>query len=139
MNRPQELCYCQAARRSARFLSRTYDRHLSPTGLNVQQFSILSLIAANEGVTIAALADEMVIDRTTLVRALKPLQDSGFVSTKPAGKWGSLSLKLTRDGKKRVLDGDSLWQDAQREFEAKFGKVRAGQLREEMKQAFATE
>ena len=138
MMKPHELCYCQAARRNARFLSRMYDRHLAPAAINVQQYSILSVISERDGIHVAALAEEMVMERTTLLRALKPLQEAGLVGRVSGGKGRSVSLRITAPGKAKLLDANSLWRDAQREFEAKFGKGRAARLREEMKEAFAT-
>jgi DNA-binding MarR family transcriptional regulator len=135
MSEPLELCYCQAARRSARFLSRLYDRHLAPAGINVQQLSILSTIENDPGLLIADLADRMVMERTTLVRALKPLQDAGLVVTKPSGTGRSLMLNVSRRGCKIIADAIPLWEVAQREFETLFGADRAIRLRKEMQKA----
>ncbi len=135
MNEPHELCYCQAARRSARFLSRLYDRHLAPAGVNIQQMAILSLILHNPGILIADLADHMVMERTTLVRALKPLQKAGLVNTEPSGSGRSLVLTVSRRGRQTALETVPLWNNAQREFEVLFGADKAASLRKGMQKA----
>ena len=76
------LCYALAARKSDRYLSRLYDGHLAPTGLSVSQFAILGLLRAHGPLKIAELADRLVMERTSLVRALRPLQASGWVAAK---------------------------------------------------------
>ena len=73
------LCYALAARKSARHLSRLYDNHLAPAGLSVSQFSILRLLKEHGRLKITQLAQLLIMERTSLVRALKPLQASGWV------------------------------------------------------------
>jgi DNA-binding MarR family transcriptional regulator len=130
-----DLCYCQAARQSARFLTRLYDRHLAPVGVNIQQFSILGTVAKNPGILIADLADRMVMERTTLVRALKPLRESGLITSASSGVGRSLALSVTRHGFKVIVEGMPLWKEAQREFEELFGSSEAAVLRKEMQKA----
>lgn len=117
-------------------MSRLYDRHLAPVGVNVQQFSILSAIYENPGISIADLAGQMVMERTTLVRALKPLQEAELVEREPSGVGRSLALRISARGEEKLLNADRLWHNAQREFEKVFGKDRAVRLREEMKGSF---
>ena len=55
----------------------------SEAGLTAAQFTIVAAIGRRPGVQMADLADAMVMDRTTLVRALKPLQRDGIVDAAP--------------------------------------------------------
>ncbi len=137
MREALELCYCQAARRSARFLSRMYDRHLAPVGINIQQLSILGAIAHNPGLLTADLADRMVMERTTLVRALKPLREAGLVISERSDTGRSLTLTVSRRGYKVVAEAMPLWEAAQQEFETQFGSGNAATLRKEMQKASA--
>ena len=132
---PHELCYSHAARGSARFLSRLYDRHLAPVGINIQQLTILSMILHKPGILIADLAEQMIMERTTLVRALVPLQKAGFVATEAAGSGRSLSLTVSKPGLQKVLAAQPLWSNAQQEFETKFGAEKAKRLRNAMQEA----
>src|SRR4051794_3428898 len=67
-------CVCSALRRSARATSRIYDDALAPSGLNVGQYAVLVVLARRGPVAVSALADELVMDRTTLSRSLQPLE-----------------------------------------------------------------
>ena len=124
-----DLCYSLAARRSARFLARLYDRHIAPAGLTSSQFSILSLLERHPDISVAELARRMVMERTTLVRALRPLQEAGFVQSEAAGLGRALKLSASPAGLRKVAAARPAWEAAQAEFEAAFGHDRAARLR----------
>ena len=71
---------CFALRQAARHISKLYERHLSEVGITPTQFSILRTLSRRPGLTMADLSRTLVMDRTTLVRALKPLLRRGFVA-----------------------------------------------------------
>lgn len=82
---------------------------------------------------VADLSERMVMERTTLVRALKPLREAGLVvSGKAAGMGRSLTLALSEEGTQKVAQAMPLWQAAQQEFEQSFGIERSEQLRGEL-------
>jgi len=43
-----EICNCAALRQAARHVTRFYDEALAPTGLGVNQFSILARLSRND-------------------------------------------------------------------------------------------
>lgn len=124
-----DLCHCLALRRNARYLTRLYDRHLAAAHVSVSQFSILAVIHERPGISIAELADAMVMERTTLVRALKPLQLEGFVSTQAQGPRAALNLSLSTGGVAKLQECEPYWQAAQQEHEQQSGKERAASIR----------
>jgi DNA-binding MarR family transcriptional regulator len=126
------LCYCQASRRSSRHLTRTYDRHLAPAGISISQYAILATLERDPDLLVAELADRMVMERTTLVRALKPLRQAGYVLSGQVGSGRSLALSLSPHGLKKLAEARPLWNAAQNEFEKAFGVQRAVRLRKEM-------
>src|SRR5262249_5957290 len=71
--RPEE-CNCFAVRSAARHVSQYYDRYLATAGLRTTQFSILAKLKRLGPLTINELARQMVMDRTTLGRNIKPLE-----------------------------------------------------------------
>src|SRR6266851_8021847 len=75
-----EDCNCFAVRSAARHVTQLYDQLLAPAGLRVTQFSILAKLKRLGPLTINALADEMVMDRTTLGRNVLPLQREGLIA-----------------------------------------------------------
>src|SRR5271157_2996991 len=86
--RPREsaeavLCNCQAIRQAARQVTQLYDRHLAPVGLRTTQFSLLARLERAGPLAINELAARMVMDRTTMGRALRPLQREGLVAIDP--------------------------------------------------------
>ena len=71
---------CFAVRQAARHLSQLYERHLSAAGLTPTQFSILGTLGRVSSLTMVELAGALVMERTTLVRALRPLLRGGLVT-----------------------------------------------------------
>ena len=126
-----EACHCLAARRSGRYLTRFYDQHLAPSGLSISQFSLLALVAAHPDVSISALADLMVMERTTLMRALKPLRADALLICEPRGQKAALALRLTQTGEDRLAAAGPYWQAAQQAFESQVGSTKAKQLRQD--------
>src|SRR5476651_98530 len=70
----QTPCNCLALRQAARHLTLVYDRHLAQEDLRSTQYSILSKLSRLGPMPIGELADTMVVERTALGRALRPLQ-----------------------------------------------------------------
>ncbi len=127
---PLEECTCLAVRQAARHVSQFYDRHLASAGLRTTQFSVLARLRRHGAMTINALAEDMVMDRTTLGRNILPLERDGLITIKP-GRTDrrSKELRLTDAGLERLRAGFQGWKDAQREFANAFGKERTVGLR----------
>ena len=80
--------------------------------------------------TMADLASVMVMDRTTLLRAMKPLQREDFLkSTSSPEDPRQLVFALSPAGERKFRQGVPLWNKAQEEFEAEVGPREAAQLR----------
>lgn len=124
---------CFAVRQAARYASQMYDRHLANVGLTITQFSILFRLRSGRWRTMRMLADEMVMDRTTLLRALRPLQRDGLVASDAStSDHRFLSLVLTDAGHARLEAAKNHWRAAQNEFEQRFGTQRSAALRREL-------
>jgi DNA-binding MarR family transcriptional regulator len=135
-----EECTCLAVRQAARHVTQFYDRHLAAAGLRTTQFSILAKLRRQGPLTINALADQMVMDRTTLGRNILPLERDGLISIVP-GRTDRRrkELLLTDAGLERLTAGYEGWKEAQREFAASFGEERAAGLRALLRAVSATE
>ncbi|WP_218036732.1 MarR family winged helix-turn-helix transcriptional regulator [Sphingobium sp. EM0848] len=105
---------------------------MAPAGINSSQFSILALLERHPGISIAGLARKMVMERTTLVRALRPLQDAGLVRSEAADRGRALKLSASPAGLRKVAEARPAWKAAQAEFETTFGHDRAARLREDI-------
>ncbi|NBB10224.1 MarR family transcriptional regulator [Pseudomonas sp. SLFW] len=124
-----DLCHCLAVRRNARYLTRLYDRHLARTDLSISQFSLLAMLVKHPEISISDLAEIMVMERTTLVRALKPLQMSGFVLSRTEGPRSALRLFLSEGGRAKFEEALPDWDAAQAELEAEMGREQAVSVR----------
>jgi DNA-binding MarR family transcriptional regulator len=124
---------CFAIRQAARYISQLYDRHLGRAGLKITQFSIMNRIRRKPGITMKELAKAMVMERTTLVRAIQPLQRDGLVhSDVSETDRRALNMSLTPAGLAKLEAARSHWDAAQDEFESRFGAQRAALLRQEL-------
>ena len=129
--RPVEVrgCTCSCARRLARRFTAIYDRCLAPCGLKVTQFSLLSRLAWNDGLSMSALADSLELDRTTLTRNLKPLLDAGLVTLLRSDVDGrQREVRLTDLGRTRQVEAKRLWRAAQNEINRTLGPSQTASL-----------
>ena len=135
-----EECTCLAVRQAARRITQFYDQHLAPFGLRTTQFSILAKLKQLGPMTINALADEMVMDRTTLGRNILPLEREGLISVTP-GRTDrrSKELRLTNAGVERLRAAREGWREAQTRFAVAFGDERARGLRALLGEVSATD
>jgi DNA-binding MarR family transcriptional regulator len=137
---PPEECNCFAVRAAARHVSQCYDQFLAPAGLRTSQYSILARLKRKGPLTINALAEDMVMDRTTLGRNVLPLQRDGLITIKSASSdRRAKELRLTKAGGNRLQQALERWSQAQARFEAAFGEKRAADLRELLRTAAASE
>ena len=134
-----EECTCLAVRQAARRITQFYDQHLAPFWLRTTQFSILAKLKQLGPMTINALADELVMDRTTLGRNILPLERDGLISVAP-GRTDrrSRELQLTGAGVERLRAARLGWSEAQTRFAAAFGDERTAGLRTLLGEVSAT-
>lgn len=127
------LCNCFATRQAARHITRLYERHMAGAEVTSAQFGILVLLDEQRGMTMHELAAALVMDRTTLLRALKPLQRDGLVNSKRSEiEARQLVLMLSAAGQRKVKEVTRLWQKAQTEFESQVGSARAARMRSDL-------
>jgi len=122
-------CNSLALRQAARHVSQIYERHLAAEGLRASQYSILSTLGRCGPQPIGALAKRMVMDRTTLGRALRPLERDGLLEIGQGPDGRTRSLHLTAIGETKLAAASVRWQEAQTEFEEAFGTQEAADLR----------
>lgn len=123
------ICLCNAIRQGARQVTQFYDRQLAPTGLRISQYAMLKGLRRLGPISINGLADAMVMDRTTMGRALRPLERDGLVAIGPGPDGRTRALTLTEAGRARLEAAEPLWQAAQAAFEARYGAAEAATLR----------
>ena len=130
-----EVCNCSALRQAARRVTRLYDDALAPTGVGVNQYSILARLAHVGPNTIQDLARLLVMDRSTLGHLLRPLEKRGLVRLHVSEQDGrSRVTALTPAGRAIVAKGRPLWAKAQQRFARAFGEKDALDLRRVLEQ-----
>jgi DNA-binding MarR family transcriptional regulator len=135
-----EDCNCFAVRAAARHVTQFYDQFLGPIGLRTTQFSILARLDRKGPMTINVLADDMVMDRTTLGRNILPLERDGLIRIEPvAFDRRAKELDLTKAGEKRLQAARKRWYAAQTQFDSVFGAKRAADLRALLRGVVASE
>jgi DNA-binding MarR family transcriptional regulator len=122
-------CNCLALRQAARHVTQVYDQFLASSGLRSTQYSILARLQRRGAMTINALAAELVMDRTTLGRNIRPLRRDGLIAVERGSDRRSRELRLTDSGIARVRAAHKSWTQAQARFESTFGVKRAEALR----------
>jgi DNA-binding MarR family transcriptional regulator len=121
-------CSCFNLRKAARATTQLYDTFLRPTGLRVTQFSLLTVIAAIGTMGITALADEAVMDRTTLTRNLDLLARDGLIRIQPGVDARVKEVTLTPAAHEKLAEAYPYWQQAQARVHKVLGAGRVSRL-----------
>jgi DNA-binding MarR family transcriptional regulator len=119
-----DSCMCHKTRMAARAITRAYDDALRQTGLRATQVSVLAAVAARGALSIQSLADSLGMDRTTLTRNLRPLEDKGLVILAPEARHRSRVLTLAPSGRAMLMKALPLWENAQRATQKRLGNQR---------------
>jgi MarR family transcriptional regulator for hemolysin len=117
-----EMCLAHALRRADRVASQLYNEHLAPLGIRVTQFSVLRALHNLGPTTASEVQEALVMDQTTVSRALKPLIRDGYISVAEGATKREKSLSLSHEGKKLYKRSLGPWSEAQKIFRKKLGK-----------------
>jgi DNA-binding MarR family transcriptional regulator len=132
---PGDVCHCLAVRQAGRWISQLYDQHLAACGLRSTQYAILSQLEHLGPASIAALAEAMVMDRTTITRNITPLERDGLVEIAAApDDRRRKCVALTPHGRRTLLAARPHWRRAQAAFEQHFGAEQAAAMRTLLRQ-----
>lgn len=106
------VCLAHAARRTANLVTRHYNRYLASQELEVTQAVLLGIIDSGQADSLSSLARLMGVDRSTLQRNLRPLEEAGLVrKVKKAPK--RIVPELTAKGSEKLVQAYEAWQRAQ--------------------------
>jgi DNA-binding MarR family transcriptional regulator len=114
-------CLCLAARRTARALTRAYDRALKPHGLRITQFSILSMLTLTGPLPMRELGRRQNLERTSLVRSLARLESAGWVETRKEADGRTGIVAITPAGREKLVAVKPAWAAAQAAAKAALG------------------
>lgn len=117
-------CACFDLRRATRAVSRMYDEFLRDAGLNITQFSMLRLICAEKELSISTLGRYMVMERTSITRALAPLERDGLVHSRLGTDKRIRVVSVSNKGRRLVEGAEPKWRQAQEALLATIGEDR---------------
>lgn len=130
-------CTCFRLRQAARAVTQLYDEALRPTGLRATQVTLLSVIAQIGPADMKTLAEQLVMDRTTLSRNIKPLTSQGLVRVTAADDRRSRPFALTGKGRAKLEEAMPLWRAVQQRMAAGLGKGRWSGLLQDLESTVA--
>ncbi len=131
-------CTCFNLRKAARAVTQMYDEFLRPSGLRCTQFSLLMLIRGLGPVRITDLAEQAVMDRTTLKRNLELLERQGLVRVEAGEDARERQVRLTSEAEERLAKALPLWRRAQAHVTGELGQGRADRLLGDLSAAIVT-
>ena len=102
MQKRKSGCYCITLRRAAQAISDLYDAHMAAIGITVNQYSLLSKLGHYPNCSVSELAEYARLERTTVVRALKPLTAKGWIKDLSDEGERKRNLCLTAEGEEIV-------------------------------------
>jgi DNA-binding MarR family transcriptional regulator len=113
-------CACFNFRKASRSVTQLFDQILAPTGLRSTQLVILITGQLLGPSSIARLARELVMDRSTLTRNLKPLMNMGLMRFSQ-GNGKQKSVEVTIEGQAALIRSAPYWERAQSHLVNRFG------------------
>jgi DNA-binding MarR family transcriptional regulator len=108
-----ENCVWFNLRWVTRVVTQFYDAEIRRHGIRPTQGSILASLQAGDSWSMADLRDWLGMERTTLVRNLRPLQRDGFVNVGGGGRGNLVALFITAKGRKQVEKLVPAWKSVQ--------------------------
>ncbi len=116
-------CIALRVRQLSRIITRVYDDALRPLGITASQFTLLTQLAQQDGITAVEIGNTLDIEKSTLSRNLKLLLALGHIEMDPpAGRRGR-GLHLTAKGQAIIKDAFPVWNDAQTKAVAVMGEA----------------
>jgi DNA-binding MarR family transcriptional regulator len=119
---------CTSLRMATRSVNRLYDRALSPAGLRVTGYSILSRLAEAGPLSVGELAGRLAMERTTCSREVAPLAEAGLVETTAGSDRRRRLLRLTSLGATKRAEAYPLWERVQQLVAGEFGHANVADL-----------
>ena len=122
------ICYCAAVRTAARKTTALYDSILEPSGVTLAQYSLMRKIERAGTVSLTELGRLAELDRSTVGRNVKALEQLGLVRTAATEDRREAAVRLAPAGEATLLRAAPLWREAQRRVEARLGAGGANAL-----------
>lgn len=115
-------CISNNLHKTARAVSRIYAEEMRPAGLARSQFAILGHLRHGGPLRLSELAQRLYMERTTLTRNLRPLEQAGLVerTTLPDDARVKV-IVITPEGMDKLAEARRYWRKAQKRLLEQFG------------------
>jgi DNA-binding MarR family transcriptional regulator len=119
-----ENCTCFNLRRVTRVITQCFDAEFRRYGIRITQTPILNALQARSGWSMAEMSDFLGMERTTLLRNLRPLQREGLIKISGGGRGVHVQLAITEKGRTAISKLLPAWRAAQEKVVAILGEKR---------------
>lgn len=106
-------CTCASLRRTTRVVTKFYEDALKPSGLTPGQFTVLAVLLNRGERRQSEISELLAMERTTLIRNLRPLEARGLIVGQTSGPRRAKTLDITSDGKEAYQRALPHWRRAQ--------------------------
>lgn len=131
----RDRCPALRVRAASRMLARLYDDALREIGLEMSQLPVLAAVAISgeRGLKVTEVARALVMDRTSVTRAIRPLEKLGLlrVARSPHDARSKI-IVLTRAGERTLRNAYPRWKRTTRRIRQVLGAARIDALRVEL-------
>jgi len=124
-----QTCACTNLRRTSRAITNYYDSlFLAICGLRSTQLTTLVVLHLAGPQVINALAEKLALDRTTLTRNLKVLEEGRHITLSPGSDQRTRVVTITKHGSDILLKALPVWEEAQTHITQGIGEERFSTL-----------
>lgn len=118
-------CHCITIRRATNAMTDYYDAALRELNLTTSQYSLLKNLYRLKTASTSELAEHVNLDRSTLVRNLKPLLERELIVDLARENARNHKYTVSAAGLALLEEANPKWEKAQEEIKAYLGKENA--------------
>jgi DNA-binding MarR family transcriptional regulator len=130
-------CACFHFRKAARVVTQYFDDSLQQVGLRSTQLVILIVLAVMRKISVARIAEILVMDRSTVARNLKPLARNELLTIEPGSDRRTRMVQLTDLGRRKLIAAMPIWERTQGTFTGRIGDPTWSVLLDQLNQVVA--
>lgn len=127
----ESACVALNLRKTSHIISRFYAREMRDAPVRGPLFSLLAMIRRHGSATITILARDVGLDRTTLTRNLKQLEQRGLIEISPAMA-NKKEVRLLPAGEAALNDALLHWRKTQDKLVRELGEERWNRMRRDL-------
>ena len=132
----ESSCVALNLRKSAHAVSRIYQKEMRDAPVKGPLFSLLATISRRGSSTITALARDIGLDRTTLTRNLRHLEERGLIQNRLVTA-NKKEVTLLPEGEIALRKALTSWRRAQEKVVGELGQDRWDRMRNDLKAVMA--